>query len=443
MKIDAPKALGREKSCPQGYYYLKSAPALLFVQLAMNQPDDLAASSHDLNIKDENLARSQPQVQQRQLPWVDALRGLAIFGVLICHAGQNVENLPSILGDLTYQGAMWVQLFYMISAFTLFLSLTNRKTTEKKPLINFFIRRFFRIAPLFYCAIAFYVLTTGIGRSYWVEDGQSITIPNLITHLTFTNGWNLYWNLYWINSLVPVGWSIPIEMPFYLIVPYLFKKITTINQAIWLTLIILFISKLLNYIFSQNPLIPHHQIWDLFVVYWLPSQLPFFALDIVLYLLLIDTIKIQNLSQVSRKSQLKRTITPLFLISLFLAVFSYISKTQLGMLVFLYGIALLGLAVFLSQHSVSLLVNRFWCYLGKISYSAYLTHLIVLYIVKNFLQRVLLLNLNLPPTANLIMLLVFLLVGTIAISAITYKFIELPGLQLGRTLIAKIEAKAT
>lgn len=186
----------------------------------MNQPDDLPASSHDLNIQQEDLAGSQPPVQQRQLPWVDALRGLAIFGVLICHAGQNVENLPSILGNLTYQGAMGVQLFYMISAFTLFLSLANRKKLEKKPLINFFIRRFFRIAPLFYCAIAFYVLTTGIGPSHWIEDGQSITIPNLITHLTFTNGWNPYW----INSLVPVGWSIAIEMPFYLIVPYLFKK---------------------------------------------------------------------------------------------------------------------------------------------------------------------------------------------------------------------------
>ncbi|MGB5959907.1 MAG: acyltransferase [Coleofasciculaceae cyanobacterium] len=395
----------------------------------MNQPDDLANSTH-------NLAK-KPQ-QQRHLPWVDALRGLAIFGVLICHAGQQVENLPSFLGNLTYQGAVGVQLFYMISAFTLFLSLTNRKKIEKKPLVNFFMRRFFRIAPLFYCAIVFYMLTTGMGPNYWIEDGKSITIPNLITHLTFTNGWNPYW----INSLVPVGWSIAIEMPFYLIVPYLFKKIKTINQAIWLTLIVLLLSKLVNYILSQNPLISDRQIWDLFLVYWLPSQLPFFALGIVLYFLLVDTIK-QPSAQVFLKSQLKKTITPLFLISLSLAVFSYISKTQLGMLGFLYGIALLSLAVFLSQHSVFWLVNKFWCYLGKISYSAYLTHLIVLYIIKNFLQKaLLLLNLNLPPTINLLLLLGFLLVGTIAISEITYKFIELPGLQLGRIIIAKIESKA-
>jgi peptidoglycan/LPS O-acetylase OafA/YrhL len=406
----------------------------------MNQSDDLATSSHDLNIKEENWAGSQPQVKPRQLPWVDALRGLAIFGVLICHAGQNVENLPSFLGKLTYQGAMGVQLFYMISAFTLFLSLANRKQSEKKPLVNFFIRRFFRIAPLFYFAIAFYVLTRGLGPSYWVEDGQSITIPNLITHFTFTNGWNPYW----INSLVPVGWSIAIEMPFYLIVPYLFKKIKTINQAVLLTLVVLLINKLINYILTQNPLISERQIWDLFLVYWLPSQLPFFALGIVLYFLLREQINNQVTSKFSIRNQLKQTITPLLLISLSLAVFSSVSKTQLGVLGFLYGIALLGLAVFLSQHSVSLLVNKFWCYLGKISYSAYLTHLIVLYIVKNFLQKALsLLNLNLAPTINLILLLVLLLVGTIAVSSITYKLIELPGLQLGRTIIAKIESKAT
>lgn len=405
----------------------------------MTQPEDLAISSHDLNIKAENWAGSLPQVKPRQLPWVDALRGLAIFGVLICHAGQNVENLPAFLGNLTYQGAMGVQLFYMISAFTLFLSLANRKRSEKKPLVNFFIRRFFRIAPLFYCAIAFYVLTTGMGPSYWVEDGQSITIPNLISHLTFTNGWNPYW----INSLVPVGWSIAIEMPFYLIVPYLFKKLTTINQAVLLTLGTLLINKLINYILSQNPLISERQIWNLFLVYWLPSQLPFFALGIVLYFLLREQISNQLTSKSSLRNQLKQTMTPLILGSLSLAVFSSISKTQLGMLGFLYGIALLGLAVFLSQHLVFLIVNRFWCYLGKISYSAYLTHLIVLYIAKNFLQKALLLNLNFPPIVNFILLLVFLLAGTIAVSSITYKFIELPGLKLGRTLIAKIESKAT
>ena len=405
----------------------------------MNQPDDLAASSHDLGIKKE-FAINQAQVQQRYLPWVDALRGWAIFGVLICHVGQGIENSPSFLATLTYQGAMGVQLFYMISAFTLFLSLANRKKAEKKPLVNFFIRRFFRIAPLFYCAIAFYILTSGIGPNYWVEDGQSITIPNLITHITFTNGWNPYW----INSLVPAGWSIAIEMPFYLIVPYLFKTIKTINQAIYLTLATLFINKLINFILSQRPLIPERQIWDLFLVYWLPSQLPFFALGIVLYFLLKDTISNQVPSESSLQSQLKRQITPLFFITLFLAVFSYVSKAQLGILGFLYGIALLILAVFLSQHSVPFLVNKFWCYLGKISYSAYLTHLTVLSVARGFLQKALsLLNLNLPPTINFILLLGISLAATIAVSAVTYKFIEMPGLKLGRTLIAKIESKAT
>ncbi len=405
----------------------------------MNQSDDLAASSNDLDNKKE-FALIEPKVKQRQLPWVDALRGLAIFGVLICHVGQSIDNSPSFLATLTYQGAMGVQLFYMISAFTLFLSLANRKKAESKPLVNFFIRRFFRISPLFYCAIAFYILTRGIGPSYWIEDGESITIPNLITHITFMNGWNPYW----INSLVPVGWSIAIEMPFYLIVPYLFKKVKTVNQAIYLTLAALFISKLINFILKQYPLISDRQIWDLFLVYWLPSQLPFFALGIVLYFLLIDTLNNQILPEFSLKNQLKRTLTPLFLISLSLAVFSSISKTQLGILGFLYGLAFLGLSVSLSQHSVSFLVNRFWCYLGKISYSAYLTHLTVLPVAKGFLQKALtLLNLNLPPTIYFILLLAISLAVTIAVSSATYKFIEVPGLKLGQTLIAKIESKTT
>jgi peptidoglycan/LPS O-acetylase OafA/YrhL len=206
-----------------------------------------------------------------KLPWIDALRGLAIFSVLIYHTSQHLEGLPFLLKAVSSQGARGVQLFYLVSAFTLFLSLDNRKKSERHPLINFFIRRFFRIAPLFYCAIAFYVWKTGIGPNYWLEDGHSLTIPNLIAHLTFTNGWHPYW----INSILPVGWSIAIEMPFYLIVPYLFKNIKSLDKAVWLTFATLLISKIIFIILYSNHFILE-KLGETFLFYWLPNQLPFF-----------------------------------------------------------------------------------------------------------------------------------------------------------------------
>jgi len=88
-----------------------------------------------------------------RLPFIDALRGLAIFGVFIVHSSQSIDGLPRWLSSLASQGARGVQLFFVISAFTLFLSLSTRRKNEKRPTLNFFIRRFFRIAPLFYAAL--------------------------------------------------------------------------------------------------------------------------------------------------------------------------------------------------------------------------------------------------------------------------------------------------
>jgi peptidoglycan/LPS O-acetylase OafA/YrhL len=53
--------------------------------------------------------------------------------------------------DFTAYGARGVQLFYMVSAFTL-LSVSRQPFNAR----SFFIRRFFRIAPAFYIAMIAY-----------------------------------------------------------------------------------------------------------------------------------------------------------------------------------------------------------------------------------------------------------------------------------------------
>jgi peptidoglycan/LPS O-acetylase OafA/YrhL len=101
-----------------------------------------------------------------KLLFIDALRGMAILGVLINHAARNIEvwgilgknvHLTPWVYQIMAQGSRGVQLFFVASAFTLCLSYERRKN-EKNPLLNFFIRRFFRIAPLFYCGFLFYTI---------------------------------------------------------------------------------------------------------------------------------------------------------------------------------------------------------------------------------------------------------------------------------------------
>ena len=84
----------------------------------------------------------------RKYAFIDALQGLAFLGVVACHLKPYVPGLPPRLATLLENGDKGVQLFFMVSALTLFLSLDTRGATDTRPTLAFLLRRFFRIAPL-------------------------------------------------------------------------------------------------------------------------------------------------------------------------------------------------------------------------------------------------------------------------------------------------------
>lgn len=126
------------------------------------------------------------------------------------HTNQYGISIMSnqLMGHFISQGTNGVQLFYIASAFTLFLSFKSRVTNETFPVRNFFIRRFFRIAPMYYLGICYYLFQNGFGARWQLGDEKHITIMNIISNITFLHGLNPYW----IYSLVPGGWSIGIEI---------------------------------------------------------------------------------------------------------------------------------------------------------------------------------------------------------------------------------------
>ena len=76
--------------------------------------------------------------------YIDALRGIAALAVLVYHIFLHFGSQFSRgLLVVTEQGARGVQLFYVLSAFTLFLSLQGREAKGKRSFRAFFVRRFF------------------------------------------------------------------------------------------------------------------------------------------------------------------------------------------------------------------------------------------------------------------------------------------------------------
>lgn len=67
---------------------------------------------------------------EKRLRFIDALRGYAILGVIIVHVSQKVE-LGAFFKLILTQGQMGVQLFFIMSAYTMFFTLDYRKGKEK------------------------------------------------------------------------------------------------------------------------------------------------------------------------------------------------------------------------------------------------------------------------------------------------------------------------
>ena len=131
--------------------------------------------------------------------------------VMIYHLPASVNPLLHSAKNL---GGSGVQMFYILSAFTLLLSLNSR--VERKPLVSYAVRRAFRIGPLFWVAVCACLLLWG--RSPRYSSGQEPISNANIAAAFFLIGSA---SPFWLNSIVTGQWSIMVESNFYLFVPFL------------------------------------------------------------------------------------------------------------------------------------------------------------------------------------------------------------------------------
>ena len=63
--------------------------------------------------------------------WINALRGYAILLVILVHSSQYFF-VSGFINKICQRGDLGVQLFFILSSFTLFNSYSNRKSEDKK-----------------------------------------------------------------------------------------------------------------------------------------------------------------------------------------------------------------------------------------------------------------------------------------------------------------------
>jgi peptidoglycan/LPS O-acetylase OafA/YrhL len=191
------------------------------------------------NSKVLSLPDAQYKMETGKLDCIDALRGIAALSILIYHIygktgiitnwAYPIQILPERFIDLTLAG---IPLFFILSAFTLYLSLDSR-AGEKRKFFKFYLRRFFRIAPLFYLLLIIVVLDSLITQKA-VPSWQDILV-----NFTFTNNLVPQYSM----SLFSDGWTVGVEMLFHFVLPLVFIKVNNIQRSILLFIGIYWISK--------------------------------------------------------------------------------------------------------------------------------------------------------------------------------------------------------
>jgi peptidoglycan/LPS O-acetylase OafA/YrhL len=349
---------------------------------------------------------------------VDSLRGLAILGVILVHATTCVDNFHGRLRAAAAQGHLGVQLFFIVSAFTLFWSLRSRRSQDRRPLLAFFTRRFFRIAPLFYVAIPVYLACPMPNRPMYAPDG--IGWPHVAATLLFVHGW---WPTTF-NSVVPGDWSIAAEVTFYLCIPFLFARVKTLNAALWLSLLsAVAVGVAVGPVKHRIDLwFPEGYGWVIgqFAQFAFPAQVPVFCMGMALYFVLAEPATPDR----------PRAGGAVLCAGALATLFAPVSVEALS------SLALVVLAIGLARHPVRVIVNPVTRYLGTVSYSAYLWHFWVLeHIRRPVLAALTAGPLHLGPDLQFCGLFLATLLATLPIATASYHLIEQPGQSAGKWLI--------
>lgn len=155
--------------------------------------------------------------ETEKVHYIDAARGIAILMVVICHAVQPYRSsIGRIWTDIAMAGQYGVQLFFAASALT--LCMAWERDSRLGP---FWVRRAFRIAPMYYLGILLYwALFSARG------EADAYTAINVGANAALVHGFIPAAH----NSIVPGGWSIGTEVAFYAFFPFIIGPVLRLGR---------------------------------------------------------------------------------------------------------------------------------------------------------------------------------------------------------------------
>lgn len=312
---------------------------------------------------------------------LDAGRALAIAGVIAIHLALFLPNLPVALQNAAEYGQYGVQLFFVISAITICKTLEDaeHETASTRETVRvFYIKRFFRIAPLYYIGVAVYgILDLAGTRFVHAQVLAPHQLTDVVANLLFIHAWVPTA----INSVVPGGWSIGIEMFFYAIAPLLFF-VAKSRHGLWA---ITACTALLCGVFVYAGACEGHAGCAIpnntFLYYWPPTQLPCFIVGFWLWHLGRPLLSGARLS-----SRLTTGAATLAAAGFGWLLAAAINREAFAVVPVIAALASALLLVALCGVPVRLLVAPAVLRIGQNSYGIYIWHFLAIFVVRMVLK---------------------------------------------------------
>ena len=293
---------------------------------------------------------------------IDCYRGLAALFVTTIHL-----NINTLFGNTLFKNGLFVQLFFVISGYVLYINY-HKKLENLSSFRQFLKKRFLRLYPLhLFFLLLFLILEVckliaaqyfGIipNRPVFVENNFSSFVYNLFLIQNFFGSPGSY------NG---PSWSISAEFFTYIIFAFtiiFFKKKLIYILILYIFIFIFYFSNFFNYDWGYNG--------------WL-SCMYSFSIGVIFA-------KIYLYKKLILKTYL---INSIFLITLILTIFFIGNKTLDYYMPFLFGY-LLYITSSLSKISLiyKIVFNKFLIFLGKISYSIYLSHVLIYWCMTQFMK---------------------------------------------------------
>jgi peptidoglycan/LPS O-acetylase OafA/YrhL len=363
------------------------------------------------------------EASSKRLDWLDALRGWAILAVVIVHCGQ-VAHSDGLVKKFTETGQYGVQLFFVVSALTISLTYNSHRGkygSSARANFGWLIKRFFRIAPIYYLAVIFYSLESYVffvaSRHAYGSIPQEIPI---LSNIFFIHTWVPSGN----NSIVPGGWSIGVEMFFYLLVPLIWM--VSSKRRTWLLLAGVFAGIGATLLVAQISTGSFFVDNNSFLYCWFPTQAPVFALGLLFFMHCGH--KLGGRLGVYEGGGYVAAALLLILAGARLGTWSGVAPALAPTV---FGLAFLFIVASIGSWTRRILVNRPMIFLGQISYSVYILHFAVLDVIRAAEYKILAPHHGAVPIIPIIGVVV---IGTCCLASVSKRFIEDLGIQVGAKL---------